>query len=112
MTDKETELIALLQKAAAECRAYPNAQTWADWFEKDKRALQLALENNRVGEKAPILADLRRALWGGMGAFCDGGAPNMELEKLGQKIYRLIADIEQESRRSNPVSRLWGFLKK
>lgn len=111
MTDKETELIDLLQKVTAECQAYPSAQSWADWFEKDMRALQLALEKNQAREKVPILADLRRALWGGMGAFCDGGAPNTELEALGHKIYRLIADIEHESRRSSPVSRLWGFLK-
>ena len=94
ITKKEEKLLDNLRRLAEGCRAYPEAQFWADWFERDRRKLQAILESDRLEEKRRLLEDVRRALWGGMGVFCDGSAPNKELEKLGNRTYRLVCDLE------------------
>jgi hypothetical protein len=87
-------LIEMLRQLEDGCRTQENGERWTRWFGRARKDLEAALERRDREAVAAACADLRRALWGGMGAFCDGGAPTPELEALGRSTYGLISSIE------------------
>ena len=84
----------MLRELEDGCRSHESGERWTLWFGRARKELEAALQRRDREAVAAACADLRRALWGGMGAFCDGGAPSPELEALGTRIYGLITLIE------------------